>query len=130
MINRADIFPSRAIRLGGQKLIRNSAGGALLLAVLVGAYLVFGPKYVSRGFADIPLLVLGKSYGAYVSCNDTSAVQPSLLKAFIGIQEGQRVMVRGYLISDARQALESAFPGCRISAVTRARQQTGISIGL
>lgn len=130
MGDRSNIFAGRAIRIDGRSLICSSAGGVVLLVALVSAYLVFGPKYVSRGLMDVPLLVVGKSYGAYVNCDDTSAVKPSLLKSFIGIHEGQRVMVRGYLISDARQALENAFPGCRISAVTRTRQQTGISIGL
>ncbi len=35
MINRADIFPSRAIRLGGQKLIRPLLEQVLVLVVLV-----------------------------------------------------------------------------------------------
>ena len=89
MGDRSNIFTGLAMRIGGRTLIRSSAGGAAVLGALVGVYLLFGPTYVSRGLMDVPLLVLGKSYGAYVNCDDTSAVKPSLLKSFIGIHEGQ-----------------------------------------
>lgn len=95
-------------------------GGIALAVAALGAAYMFGPNTLSRGIAnDVPLAVVGSTFSSYVQCDTEAKIKPSFLKAFVGIHDGQRVLVKGYSRDDATSALKTAFPSCSVTSLKR-----------
>lgn len=91
-------------------------GGIALTAAVVGGSMFFAPGAVTVG----PAIGVGhNTYSAYVRCKGDKKTEPSMLKSFVGVQDGKRVLVRGVTRSAARSTLGANYSGCKISSLNR-----------
>jgi hypothetical protein len=99
-------------------------GGGLAVIVAFGAVIFMGTQtQVSRGVVnDTILVVAGETYSTHVQCGETNSVAPSLLKAFVGLHNGERVVIKGYNRRDAQNALATNFPDCKIGSLSRSKR--------
>ncbi len=92
------------------------AGGAVVLAAVVGGFMYLAPGSVKFS-TDIG--GVGNTYSAWVQCEKGKKEKPSLWKGFMGVHQGERVLVRSITRRGAQAAIEKKYKGCDVSIVTR-----------